>query len=65
MGDLHFHEISGCKVIWQPALEWHFCRCVGMTMYGACYRCQLWRKGPEAKSVCVGALNELHFGSGL
>lgn len=63
MGDLHFHEISCCKVIWQPAL--HFCRCVGMTMYGACYQCQLWRKGPEAKSVCVEALNKFTFGSGL
>lgn len=34
-------------------------------MYGACYWCQLWRKGPEAKSVCVEALNKFTFGSGL
>lgn len=38
---------------------------VGMTVCGACYRCQLWGKGPEAKSVCVGALNKFTFDSSL
>lgn len=37
----------------------------GVTMYGACYWCQLWRKSPEAKSARVGALNKFTFGSGL